>query len=151
MGKKGFTMIELIFVIVILGILAAVAIPKLMSTRDDATTASLTTQIKSATQEMISYYTTQGGEVNFSKIKEEKGSQIVLNELISRNWVKIEDDNTSYFFSNRDNNTTCITYKTDGKKIEVDTNDSNNDTLCSDIKKIIKDRNYSILNSAVEF
>jgi prepilin-type N-terminal cleavage/methylation domain-containing protein len=149
--KKSFTMIELIFVIVILGILAAVAIPKLMSTRDDATTASLTTQIKSATQEMIGYYTAQGGEINFSKIKENKGSQIVLNELISRNWVKIEDDNTSYFFSNRDNNTTCITYKTDGKQIEVDTNDSDNDTLCTDIKKIIKDRNYSILNSAVEF
>jgi len=34
--KKGFTMIELIFVIVILGILAAVAIPKLAATRGDA-------------------------------------------------------------------------------------------------------------------
>lgn len=34
--KKGFTMIELIFVIVILGILAAVAIPKFAATRDDA-------------------------------------------------------------------------------------------------------------------
>ena len=34
--RKAFTMIELIFVIVILGILSAVAIPKLAATRDDA-------------------------------------------------------------------------------------------------------------------
>ena len=34
--KKGFTMIELIFVIVILGILASVAIPRLAATREDA-------------------------------------------------------------------------------------------------------------------
>jgi general secretion pathway protein G len=34
--KEAFTMIELIFVIIIIGILAAIAIPKLVATRDDA-------------------------------------------------------------------------------------------------------------------
>lgn len=34
--RKAFTMVELIFVIVILGILAGVAIPRLAVTRDDA-------------------------------------------------------------------------------------------------------------------
>ena len=35
-SKQAFTMLELVFVIVILGILAAVAIPKLAATRTDA-------------------------------------------------------------------------------------------------------------------
>jgi len=35
-SKKAFTMIELVFVIVVIGILSAIAIPKLAATRDDA-------------------------------------------------------------------------------------------------------------------
>ena len=35
-SKNAFTMIELVFVIVVLGILAAVAVPKLAATRTDA-------------------------------------------------------------------------------------------------------------------
>lgn len=34
--RKAFTMMELIFVIVVIGILAAIAVPKMAATRDDA-------------------------------------------------------------------------------------------------------------------
>nr|WP_103592684.1 prepilin-type N-terminal cleavage/methylation domain-containing protein [Campylobacter concisus] len=58
--KKGFTMIELIFVIVILGILAAVAIPKLAATRDDAEISKTASNIQTLISDLGSYYTSQG-------------------------------------------------------------------------------------------
>ena len=149
--KQAFTMIELIFVIVILGILAAIAIPKLVATRDDAITASLTTQIKAGTKELISYYVSRGGEVNFSQIPKNKTSQIVLNELIHKGWVEIKDDNHSVLYSDRKNKIICINYYTNGNKIEVKVNKNNNSPLCEDIKRIIKDRNFSISGSIINF
>jgi len=54
--KKGFSIIELIFVIAVLGILAAVAIPKLLDTRSSALEATIKQDISTISTSIQSYY-----------------------------------------------------------------------------------------------
>jgi general secretion pathway protein G len=68
MKRSGFTMIELIFVIVILGILAAVAIPKLAATRDDAKLSAEMTSVTQALQNLGAEYTAQGAFTNYTVV-----------------------------------------------------------------------------------
>ena len=58
--KKGFTMIELIFVIVILGILASVAIPRLASTKEDAEIATTIANLRTLLSDASSYHVAKG-------------------------------------------------------------------------------------------
>ena len=58
--KKGFTMIELIFVIVILGILASVAIPRLAATREDAEISATVSNLRTLVNDINSYYVVKG-------------------------------------------------------------------------------------------
>ena len=57
MKKYGFTMIELLFIIVILGILAGIGIPKLSATRDDAKEAITCNNIATCITDMAALYT----------------------------------------------------------------------------------------------
>ncbi|WP_103575525.1 type II secretion system protein [Campylobacter concisus] len=58
--KKAFTMIEPIFVIVIIGILAVVVISKISATRDDAKLTKVMSETTVAIQDINTYYISQG-------------------------------------------------------------------------------------------
>ena len=58
--KKAFTMIEPIFVIAIMGILAAVIISKINATREEAKLAKAMTEIAVAIQDINTYYISEG-------------------------------------------------------------------------------------------
>lgn len=55
-GRKGFTLIELIMIIVILGILAAVAVPKYIDLSNDAKTAAEKGVVGGVRAGIMTYY-----------------------------------------------------------------------------------------------
>ena len=55
MKKSGFTMIELVFVIVIIGILSAIALPRLSVSRDDAAISRAADTIQSVRLAIVNY------------------------------------------------------------------------------------------------
>ena len=96
MKRAGFTMIELIFVIVILGILAAVAIPKLSATRDDAKVSTEVSNLATCIQDLGSKYTADG---NISDINASSNACKQLNcftiTTTSDGNATVSDSNTS--------------------------------------------------------
>ncbi|MDY5115059.1 MAG: type II secretion system protein [Campylobacter sp.] len=76
--KKGFTMIELIFVIVILGILASVAIPRLAATREDAEISAAVANLRTLVSDATAYYAVKG---SFAGVKWKDLTNVPLKRL----------------------------------------------------------------------
>ena len=98
--QKAFSLIELIFVIAILGIIATIAVPKLLNSRSNAVVTTIKQDISTITTAIQSQYMLNG---NIDKITD----SVTINE---KNW-KVEDKKLVYDIDGKD----CVT-------IEVTTN-----------------------------
>lgn len=58
--KKAFTMIEIIFVIAILGVLSAIALPRFFATMDDADIATTAKNLSTIISDIGIFYSSQG-------------------------------------------------------------------------------------------
>ena len=103
--KKSFSLIELIFVISVLGIIAAIAVPKLINTKNNASAATIKQDITTITTSIQSYYILNN--------KIEKISDAVN---INPNTWSITDQKIEY----KVNGTTCVTIEiTTSNKLTV--------------------------------
>jgi prepilin-type N-terminal cleavage/methylation domain-containing protein len=65
-GERGFTMLELLIVIIILGILAAVLVPRLMSMRSAGDVAAANTEVANLEVAAVAYMTNSTANPDFS-------------------------------------------------------------------------------------
>ncbi|WP_457747968.1 type II secretion system protein [Sulfurimonas sp.] len=151
MKRAGFTMIELIFVIVILGILAAVAIPKLAATRDDAKISAAATTVNTLLQDVTTYYTAKG-DVNSTAITD------ITNASNSPGWSTTWAANSvNYAFTFADSGgTDCLqidvnTSAADGT-VSISTSKLNTTTaVCSGLDKLVTAQTVNLGGSQVTY
>jgi len=139
-SKNAFTMIELVFVIVILGILAAVAIPKLAATRGDAEVSKMAMSIMTGASEIAAYA--------MSKAKTENNLSVMSNAISSlenTGEAAISTADKKAVFkvgSVNDCATIQIQTGTDDDNLTLSFGNSGSDTLCSALQGAIDAAQY---------
>lgn len=84
--KRAFTLIEILIVVVILGILAAVVVPQFTNAADDANDAAVRSQLQTLRGQIELYRAQQGGDPDFIT----NG----WNELMDNNYIMVQPTNS---------------------------------------------------------
>lgn len=112
--KSAFSLLELIFAIVIIGVIASVAIPKFMDTKADATAATIKQDITTIVTS-VKYYVMVGNEVSkFDDV-------LTLNK---KTWT--DTDKTTMKFVDGEND--CVTITVSESKLSLTVADAG--TIC---------------------
>ena len=140
-NNPAFTMIELIFVIVIISILAATALPKLIATRDDAKVSMAAKHISDASSEIVTYALSQ------NKIEDDitKMSKVLTSMVVIKEATLIDNKTVTVKMGKIDN---CVTLKLENKPngamLTLIFSNDNSDNICNDLKNTIKFIKYPI-------
>jgi len=65
-NQKGFSLVELLVVVIIIAIVAAIAIPNLLASRRSANEASAVSSLRTIHSAQATYQATTGGNVNYA-------------------------------------------------------------------------------------
>ena len=127
--KKGFTMIELIFVIVILGILASVAIPRLAATREDAEISTGIANLRTLLSDITAFYVVKGNfngtkwkDITNVPLKDENGAAITssLKAIGDQTYLSVNRKNCLQIGMRASATSTFIAFR----PVEANKNDS---------------------------
>ena len=139
--KKAFTMVELIFVIVIIGILAGVALPRFSATRDDAKISKLAMAIKTFQSELTA------GIVSSNKIPQSKEELEKISNVIKESSndyiIKVINNKTIEFIDTDSGTEICkiLTINdTNISNVTLDFSDGNGtSSICKGVRKLVAD------------
>jgi prepilin-type N-terminal cleavage/methylation domain-containing protein len=106
--KKAFTVIELIFVIVVVGILTSIALTKLAATRDDARVSMIAYNTMTAATEIAAYAVSQG-ETEAVLGEMSRSIEILVNKGYASDTGSYRVD-----ISSDDDTEVCLIMKIDG-------------------------------------
>ena len=140
--KHAFTMIELVFVIVILGILAAVALPRLTATRNDAEISKMANLVVASVTDIANYAVSNvRTENNLSEMSNtldslERIDVAVIDTTNKKATIKVGDISDCVVFKVETNNTT--------DNLSLEFNDPQGDVVCVGLQSTINADDYPI-------